>query len=367
MGSIMKTTKIPYFLNDQPIFGLDIGQSSLKVMQLESDNSSKDKGNKTKSKIIGYGFTTFDKSAQKDGVIVKPELVAKAAQQMFNHHLIGEITTKRVAIAVPAYRTFTRSLKLPRLKPNQLREAVELEAEQYISLPLEDLYIDYEIVNQDSESTELLVVAVPKEIVDSYLKLAQILGLETVLIEPTLSSSARLFSLDDQSDIASLIIDFGSLSADISIYDKAVKVTGTVQGGGVNFTQSIKKKLGISDEEAGLIKTKYGLGKSKKQAEIKEALEPTLQQIVKEIRRMIRYYDERYGSEKPIKQIVTLGGGANMVGLSDYLTSEMRLAVRHSDPWNYLDCPDLQPPSVADRPMFGTVAGLSLIKPKEVF
>ena len=124
MGSIMKTTKIPYFLNDQPIFGLDIGQSSLKVMQLESDISSKDKGNKTKSKIIGYGFTTFDKSAQKDGVIVKPELVAKAAQQMFNHHLIGEITTKRVAIAVPAYRTFTRSLKLPRLKPNQLREAV---------------------------------------------------------------------------------------------------------------------------------------------------------------------------------------------------------------------------------------------------
>ncbi len=366
MGSIMKITKIPYFLNDQPIFGLDIGQSSLKVMQLDSEFTPENKDDKTSSRILGYGFTTFDKSAQKDGVIIKPEVVAKAAQQMFNHHLIGEITTKRVAIAVPAYRTFTRSLKLPKLKASQLREAVELEAEQYISLPLADLYIDYEIINQTEDTTELLVVAVPKDIVDSYLELAQILGLEAFLIEPTLSSSARLFSLDKQSDVPSLIIDFGSLSADISIYDHAVKVTGTVQGGGVNFTDSIKNKLGITSEEAGLIKTRYGLGSSKKQAQIKTALEPTLQQIVKEIRRMIRYYEERYGTERPIQQIVTLGGGANIPGLSEYLTEAMRLAVRRTDPWHYLDCPDLQPPSLADRPMYATVAGLSLVQPKQV-
>lgn len=367
MGSIMKTTKIPYFLQDQPIFGLDIGQSSLKVMQLGSELTAETKDHLSSAKVIGYGFTTFDKSAQKDGVIINPEIVAKAAQQMFKHHLIGEITTKRVAIAVPAYRTFTRSLKLPKLKTSQLREAVELEVEQYISLPLADLYIDYEIIGQTDDSTELLVVAVPREIVDSYLELAQILGLETVLIEPTLSSSARLFSLDPQSDVASIIIDFGSLSADISIYDKFVKVTGTVQGGGINFTESIKHKLGITSEEAGLIKTRYGLGRSKKQAQIKEALAPTLQQIVKEISRMIRYYEERYGNDRPIKQIVTLGGGANMPGLSEYLTEAMRLAVRHADPWNYIECPDLQPPSVADRPMYATVAGLSLVKPKEVF
>ena len=245
----MKTTKIPYFLRDESVFGLDIGQSSLKVMQLSTNTNNSSKDGKNNTTIIGYGFTNFDKSAQKDGVIVKPEEVAKAALQMFNHHLIGGITTRRVAIAVPAYRTFTRSLKLPKLKVSQLREAVELEAEQYISLPLENLYIDYEIVGQTDDSTELLVVAVPKEIVDSYLEFAKILGLEVVLIEPTLSSSARLFSLDPQSDVASLIIDFGSLSADISIFDKTVKVTGTVQGGGVNFTESIKNKLGITSEE----------------------------------------------------------------------------------------------------------------------
>lgn len=363
----MKTTKIPYFLHDEPIFGLDIGQSSLKVMQLGNDPNLKGKDHDLHSQIIGYGFTTFDSSAQKDGAVVKPDVVAKAALQMFNHHLIGDITTRRVAIAVPAYRTFTRSLRLPNLKPSQLREAVELEAEQYISLPLEELYLDYEIVKQTADGIELFVVAVPKNIVDSYLELAQILGLETVLIEPTLSSSARLFSLDKQSDVASIIIDFGSQSADISIFDKTVVVTGTVQGGGVNFTESIKNKLHITSEEAGLIKTRYGLGASKKQADIKQALEPTLQQIIKEIQRMVRYYEERYGSERPIQQIVALGGGANMPGLSEYMTEAMRLAVRPIDPWKYLSHKGLQPPSDADKPMYATVAGLSLARPKEIF
>jgi type IV pilus assembly protein PilM len=243
-----------------------------------------------------------------------------------------------------------------------------LEAEQYISAPLEELYLDYEVIHQDENSTELFAVAVPQAIVDSYLELAEIFGLETVLIETTLSSSGRLFSQDYQSDVPTVMVDFGSLSADISIFDKNhILVTGTVQGGGKNFTDSIKQYLNVSDKEAGLIKTRYGLGPSKKQADIRKALEPTLTQIIKEIRRMMRYYEERYGTERPISQMVTVGGGANMPGLSDYFTEALRLAVRHTDPWQYLDYKGLQPPTAADKPMYTTAAGLSLTRPSEVF
>jgi type IV pilus assembly protein PilM len=362
----MKNPKIANFFHDKPVFGLDIGHGSIKVMQVDMPAGSSSVKNHH-PKVIGYGFTTFDKSAQEDGVVVQPEVIAQAALDLFKNHLIGDITTRRVSIAIPAYRTFTRSLQLPKLKPKELKEAVELEAEQYISVPLEDLYLDYEIVRENKETLELFVVAVPKEIVDSYLELTEILGLETVLIEPTLSSSGRLFLIDDQSDVASFIIDFGSLSSDISIFDGKVLVTGTVQGGGVNFTNSIKDKLGVTLEEAGMIKTRYGMGASKKQADIRTALEPTLQQIVKEIRRMMRYYEERYGADKPIGQIITLGGGANMPGLSDYLTDTLRLAVRSSDPWQYFNYKGLQPPSNADKPMYSTVAGLSLAPPKGLF
>ena len=361
----MKNPKIASFFHDKPLFGLDLGHGSLKVMQVNHDAAAG--GKKHQPKVVGYGFTTFDKAAQQDGVVVQPEVIAKAAYDLFSKNLIGDITTRRAAIAIPAYRTFTRAVSLPRLKPAELDQAVQLEAEQYISMPLEELYLDHQVIRQTEDTTELFLVAVPKTIVNSYLELTQIMGLEAVLIEPTLSSSGRLFSLDDQSDIATFIIDFGSLSSDISIFDRQVMVTGTVQGGGVTFTELIKTKLGVTPAEAGMIKSRYGLGVSKKQKEIREALAPTLEQIVKEIRRMMRYYEERYGNDRPINQIITLGGGANMPGLSEYLTETLRMPVRHTDPWHYFDYKGLQPPADADKPMYATVAGLSLTPSGEVF
>jgi type IV pilus assembly protein PilM len=364
----MKNAKIPNFFHDKPLFGLDIGHGSLKVMQVsEPSGSALPSAKGHRPRIIGYGFTEFDRAAQKDGVVVNPEIIAKAAYELFNGHLLGDITTRRVSIALPAYRSFTRSLQLPKLPPGQLQEAVELEAEQYISLPLDELYLDYEVIRQTADSTELFLTAVPRSIVDSYLSLTQIMGLETVLIETTLNSSARLFSLDTNSTDPAFVIDFGSDSSDISIYDQHTLVTGTVQGGGSNFTEAIQATLGVTKQEAGLIKTRYGLGVSKKQAEIKQALEPTLEQIVKEIRRMVRYYEERYGTERPVGQIITLGGGANMPGLSEYLTNALRVAVRHTDPWQYFDYRGLQPPAAADKPMYATVAGLSLANPVGIF
>jgi type IV pilus assembly protein PilM len=362
----MKTTKTPNFYHDKPLFGLEIGHGSMKVMQVDALPYGNTK-QASSPRLIGYGTTTFDTASQKDGVIIQPEIVAKAALDLFRNHLVGDITTKRVAIAIPAYRTFTRSLRLPKLKAKELNEAVELEAEQYIPLPLEELCLDYEIVGEIDGEIELFAVASPRNIVDSYLDLSRILGLEAILIEPTLGSLGRLFSLDSQHDIPAIIINLGSVSSDISIFDRQMLVTGTVQGGGEDFTRSIQSKLGVSFKEAAIIKTRYGLSVSKKQAEIKTALEPILKEIVKEIRRMVRYYTERYGSKRPIEQVITMGGGANMPGLDEYLTEALHMAVRHSDPWQYLDSKGLQPPHTSDRPMYSTAAGLSLARPGEVF
>jgi type IV pilus assembly protein PilM len=359
MGSRTKTN---YFFKHKPLFGLDIGAGSLKVMQLDDSTITS-----ARPSIVGYGTTHFDRAAIENGEIVQPELVAKAMLDMFKNGLVGDITTRRVAMALPAYRTFTRAISLSSLKPQELADAVQLEAEQYIPMPLEDLYLDYSIIRSDKETTEVFAVAVPRKIVDTYLNLARILGLEAVLVETTLGGCSRLFALDKQSAGASVIIDFGSQSSDISIFDKNILVTGTVQGGGAVFTSSIKDKLGVTQAEANIIKNKYGLSLSKKQKEIREALKPTLDQIVKEIRRMIRYYDERYGADKPVAQVITLGGGANMPGLAEYMTEALRLPVRHSEPWQYLEHGRMQLPSSADKPMYATAAGLALLDPKKVF
>lgn len=346
------------FYRDKPIFGLDIGFSSLKVMQIDLSNH--------KPTIIGYGVASFDTPYIVDGIIVNPEALAKVAYELFSKNIIGEITTHRAVIAVPASRTFNRNMTLPAMHSEDIAEAVRMEAEQYIPIPLDELYTDYSIISQTPKQIELLAVAVPKKIIDSYLAFVRLIDIEPVLLETTIDASCRLFVQAEKSDIPTILIDLGSSSSDITIYDNALVVTGTVPGGGDSFTNLISEKLKVSHQEAHVIKTKYGLGVSKKQKEIAEGLTPTLEKLTKEVRRMIRYHEERSNSKSKIGQVVTMGGGANMPGLSGYLTELLRLPVRMCDPWQHLDFSDLQPPNTIEKSMYVTVAGLALANPKVI-
>lgn len=353
-------TQTPLFFTPKPVFGLDIGSGSLKVVQLDLNGSSKSAPN-----LVGYGTTSFDPAAINQGIIEQPEIIAKAARELFKKELVGDITSRRVAIAMPAYRTFTRSIQLPALKQSERKDAVILEAEQYLPMPLNDMHLDYTTISETKDGTEVLAVAVPQKIVSSYLDLCAILNLEPVLLETTMNSLGRLFEHDQHSDVTSVIIDLGSLSSDISIYDRSIVTTGTVEGGGEDFTRAIQEALNVTDSEVRIIKTKYGLGKSKRQAEIQAAVNPTLQKIVKEVKRLIRYHAERYSSDRPIKQVIAMGGGANLPGLSDYFTNELRLAVRTCDPWQYINYKGMATPDAADRPMYATAIGLACTDPRE--
>lgn len=352
-------SKETLFFKDKPVFGLDIGYSSLKVLQ--ADTTGK------KQVVLGYGATNFEAGSVKDGVIINPEAIAKATHELFDKYLIGDITTRRVMLSIPASRSYSRNVHLPKLGSKELHDAVVLEVEQYVPVPNDELYIDYTAIDETADSVELIVVAVPKKIIDSYLQLAKILNLDVVGVEPSIAAAGRLFLQAESSDIPTVLIDFGSLSSDITIYDKGLIITGTVSGGGDNFTDMIASTLNVSRQEAHIIKTKYGLGVSKKQREITDGLTPMLQQLAKEVRRMIRYYEERSGTERKIAQVVTMGGGANMPGLSEYLTNLIRIPVRMCDPWQNLDFSGLQPPNSVEKSMYVTVSGLALTPPKELF
>lgn len=349
-----------YFYRDKPIFGLDIGFNSIKVMQVDVANKQQ--------LVRGYGVARFDSSAVHDGEIVKPETIAKAAFELFDKHLVGSINTRRVAVGIPAARTFNRNVILPKLRSQEINDALRTEAEQYIPLPVDELYMDYDLIHQGAEDNEYLAVAVPKRIVDSYLTLLRLMDLEPVVMETSISAASRLFNYSGQNDIPTVLIDFGSVSSDITIYDKTLVVTGTVPGGGDVFTELIAKALDVNTQEALIIKTKYGLSMSKKQKEIIEGLTPVLDQLIKEIRRMVRYYEERGqdDAERKIGQIVTIGGGANMPGLAEYLTNTLRMPVRMSDPWQHLKSDGLQLPNSIERTVYATVAGLALIKQQEI-
>ncbi len=348
-----------YFYKDRPLFGLDLSPNCVRVMQVSSLNNE--------NRVVGYGTTTFDPKSIKDGVIVDPITIAKAVDELFDKGLHGQISSRRVAIAVPAARTFSRAIKLPLLDKKELDEAVRLEAEQYIPTPIDELYLDYSVMRKTDKELELFAVATPKHLVDSYITLAHLLGLEPVAIETSIDAVTRLFVKTDYSHAPTVLVDFGPVSADITIVDETIIATGTVGGGGENFTSRISDQLGVTRQEAHIIKTKYGLNFSKKQQEISKALDPLLDQLIKEIRRMIRYYQERYGAEHRINQIVLMGSSANVPGLSDRMTDVLRLPVRNSDPWSRFSyAPGVEPLQSEDQSNFITAGGLALLTPQEI-
>lgn len=347
------------FYKDKPLFGLDIGFSSIKVMQIVDHGK--------KQQVVGYGVASYSPKTTKDGVIEDLEGLAKITKELFEKGIVGSIDTRRVALTVPIAKTYNRVVTLPNMSKKDLDSAVQMETGQYVPVPLDELYINYVVTAQNKDTVELLVVAVPKKIIDAYMTYTRMLGLEVCVIETTISAASRLVAHSEREKSPALLIDFGSVSVDITIYDQQLVVTGTVAGGGDTFTELIAKKLDVSHQVAHTVKTKYGLSVSKKQKDIQEALDPILSSLVKEVKKMLRYYDDRASSKQKINQVITMGGGANMPGLSDFITDELRLPARMCDPWNHLDFGKLQPPSDLEKSMYVTAAGLALINPKDIW
>ncbi len=351
------------FHRELPLFGLDIGHSSLKIMQLQRQAGKK-------PKVLGYGVSNYyPQSAITNGVIVNFEVLAHTMRELFSDRLIGNITSKRVACSVPTSHTFSRPMTLPPMDKQQIEEAVKLEAEQYIPVPVENLYLDYDISRQDANGLELLVVATPRNIIDSSIKFLESVGFEPVALEPTMNAAARLFSIADLARAeASLLIDFGSVAIDIAVFDQSMFVNSTVSGGSDTLTNLVAKKLNITPSEAYVIKSQYGLGPGTKAEVILEASRPILEPMVREVRKIMRYYDEHAaGRHRKISQIITTGGGANMRGLNEYLARELGVPTRRLDPWPNINFGELAPPTDLASSMYITVAGEAILSSQEIF
>ncbi|HET6863860.1 MAG TPA: type IV pilus assembly protein PilM [Candidatus Saccharimonadales bacterium] len=348
------------FYRDEPLFGLDIGHTSLKAMQID--------GSDGKTPVVtGYGLSSFESAAVQNGVIVKPDSIAKAVHDLFEKNLKGSITSRRVACSIPTSKTFSRQMKVPPLDHAAIMEAIHLEAEQYIPIPTNSLYLDYEITHQDDSGMDILLVAASKNIIDSYSQLFEALSLEPVAFEPSINAASRLVQLQGEAnEQPAIIVDLGSVTTDIAVFDKTLLVASTVSSGGDNMVQSISQHLHLTIEQASNLSSEFGIAYSDKQQRIVDAIKPQLEGLVREIEKSVRYYAEHSQSHGKITRIITVGGGSVMPGLNQYLSKELRLPTYNLDIWQKISFGKLTPPSEADLAMFSIVAGEALVSPTEI-
>lgn len=345
------------FYKNKPVVGLDVGKTSMRIMAID----------KNKMIVHGYGSISLDPQKSDNDAGDNTEYLASRLNELLHNHIIGKIDSNRVALGVPTNRTFSRTFSLPLKEEKNIREAVNLEAEQYIPVSLDSLYLDYQIISRNKEDLTVLMCAAPKKLIDTMLAMANQCNLEVSLIEPDANSIARLIQRTDEGNLPTIIVDIGLATTDVVIFNLDVRVTGGLNVGGHTLTLDLAKKMNIPVETAHQFKVLNGLNTGPRQARITEALRPSLLKMTNEVKKVMRYYTDRFPSEKKIEQVLIVGGGSNLPGIGEFFTNELVMPARVASPWQSLDFGKLEQPAKQLRAQFVSVAGLALIRSEDIY
>ncbi|MDO8424780.1 MAG: type IV pilus assembly protein PilM [bacterium] len=336
------------FLNLKPkAFGLDISDLSLKVAKLEKDK-----------KVFGlasFGQREIKPGIIKEGEIKDEEKLSETLREAIKS-LGGGNLGKYVVASLPEEKAFLQVIQLPRMSREDLRSAVVFEAENYIPLPIDQVYLDYEVItplHNHLDHLDILLAALPKKIIDPYVSCLKSAGLVIKSLEIESLAIARSLVKEELSAQPILLIDLGATRTSFIVFaGHSIRFTSSIPVSGKHFTQIIAKTLGLKEAEAEKLKIKYGLeekvklkvdeGKGtleKERGKIFEALVPALVDLVQQIKRCLEYYrshssHEHLGSNNTeISKILFCGGGANLKGLAELLTLELKIPVELGSPW----------------------------------
>lgn len=354
----MGTTLSKLFYREKTITGIDIGQTAIKIMSLDP----------RKGEVTSFGSFDVDpasiQAALRDG---DPTYIVDSLTTLLRDKTVGSFGSKKVIVSIPASLAFTRTLALPIKAEKVLKSAVELEAEQYIPLPIASLVIDYQIIGRTASELSVLMCAAPRKIITAVSTAIDKVGLEVVAIEPSLMSIGRLLTTTEDAGMPSIIVDIGAIATDIAAVDgSTIRVTGTAAIGGNSFTLNIAESLKISLEQAHQMKVLYGLAYSTKQKKLTKAMTPDLDAIVSEVKKIIRYYNDRLGGER-LEQLLIVGSGANIPGIGEYFTNALVMAARVANPWQNISFGHLAAPARQVKPRYITVAGAASVTQEELW
>ena len=345
------------FYKDKPIIGLDISQTGIKVMALDPSRWS----------VLGYGSIDLDPVKIQKSLDEGYDYLSKNLRALITEKVIGKVNNNHAVLSIPTSKTYARTFSLPSSAESNLKEAIDLEVEQYIPVPVAQLYVDYEIIDRAKDKITILLCAVPKAIVDACVNATRQAGLSVVMVEPSVSAIGRLLTFTEDGSLPTVIVDIGPATTDIAILDSSIRVTGSVAIGGNTFTLEIAKKLKVPLENAHQLKVLHGLNVGNSQTKLVGALEPSLRRIVAETKKVIRYYNERLDNTRKLEQLLVVGSGSSVPGVGDYFTNAMVMPARVASPWQILNFGDLKQPAKQIKPRYITVAGLASVRPKEIW
>lgn len=357
-------------------FGMDFSDLSIKIANLKKRGRF--------FKLVSWGETSIEPGIITEGEIKNEDKVVEAIKKALKSVKGKRIKENRVVVSLPEKKAFLVVIKMPKMTKEELKTAVYFEAENHIPFKLEDVYLDFEEIpsqkGYQGENINVLVAAIPKVIVDSYVSCIRKAGLSPAVLEIESQAISRALIKNNISPSPVLIVDFGKSRASFIIFSgQSIHFTSSVPITSAMLTESISRDLNISSEEAEKIKTEYGLSAPKKlkkgakkeynYSKIFESMVPVLTDLSEQMKKAIYYYEGHEsngkfaGQRKTIEKILLSGRGSNLKGLADFLSANFNSSVELANPWiNILPAPLREIPglSFSDSLGFTTVLGLAL-------
>ena len=313
-------------------FGLDISDKSLRLVQLKNRGK--------KNLIISYNEVSIPEKIISNGDILDSKKMIELIKKTVKGAKGSKVSTKNVIAVLPETKTFIKvidiDLDLNREekegKKSSLEDLIKQEIVNHFPLDVSDIYMDWQVLKEETDKIKLLIGAVPKNISDSYVQTLEKSGLSPQILE--IEAAAIIRSLIPATDHAPrIIIDFGANRTGLIVYDRGTaQFTVSLPISGERITKTIADTLKIDLKKSEQVKIICGLDKEKCEGALRKVLFDAVNELAESIKKSINYYQENYEGSGKIAEVMLCGGGANFLKIDQVLQEKIGLPVKIGNP-----------------------------------
>ncbi len=316
------------------MLGLDISSTSVKLLEL-----SRSGGN---YKVESYGVEPLPENAVIEKNISDVEGVGEAIQRLIER---CKTKVKFAAVAVAGSAVITKTIEMGALlTPDEMEKQIEVEADQYIPYPLDEVALDFEVQGispRSEEQVEVLLAACRRENVEMREAALELGGLKAKVVDIEAHCIQRAFELvredfseegDEEEDQIIAIIDIGATMTTLSVLTGAgAPYTREQLFGGKQLTEEIQRRYSLSVEEAGLAKKLGGLPDDYET----EVLVPFKEAVVQQVTRSLQFF---YSSSAydDVDHIILAGGTSSIEGLADMVAAKLGTPCSIANPFLHM-------------------------------
>jgi len=305
-------------------FGLDIGSSAVRAVQLRGAGATKS--------LVRYGSLPVDaKTSQSDADADQKRLAGVIANLVKQTGL----SVKDVVVGLPSNKMFTTIVDFPKLPGTELEKAISLQLDTHIPMNTAEAKVDWAVLG-DSPSgegqVEVMLSAVANSYAESRLDMLESIGLNVVAIEPDALALARALLPFGTTD-AVMVLDIGASATDlVLVYGGAPRLIRAIPTGGNTFIKVAQQNLNVDEKQATQFVYKFGLNEDKLEGQVFHALEGTVDSLVGEIQKSVKYFINRYKGVA-LSKIVVSGGASTLPGFPLYLANKLGVQIEIGNAW----------------------------------